>query len=83
MPTAAVAFFYAHSLGFGAGQIGGDQIDDREAERLLGDVVDRGVTLIDTARTSSLGELSENVTCGATTGANAGGDPDAVVGVAT
>jgi len=37
-------------LGFGAGQIGTDQLTDREVDRLLHDVLDCGVNLIDTAR---------------------------------
>ena len=37
-------------LGLGAGELGADELDDREAEALLRVAVDRGVTLIDTAR---------------------------------
>ncbi|MGO8994256.1 MAG: aldo/keto reductase [Polyangiaceae bacterium] len=47
------------ALGFGAGQIGGDDVDDRDVERLLGAVVDLGVTLIDTAR--SYGRAEERI----------------------
>lgn len=38
------------ALGFGAGHIGDLALDDAEAGRLLGAVLDAGVTLIDTAR---------------------------------
>jgi len=37
-------------LGLGAGEIGGDQLDDRDVETLLRTAVDCGVTLIDSAR---------------------------------
>jgi aryl-alcohol dehydrogenase-like predicted oxidoreductase len=37
-------------LGFGAGHIGGAEMSDAEAERLLNHVLDRGINLIDTAR---------------------------------
>ncbi len=43
-------------LGFGAGQIGESQFDEGAAERLLREVVDLGVTLIDTARGYGLSE---------------------------
>ncbi len=47
------------ALGFGTGQIGGDDVGDREAETMLGAVLDRGVTLIDTAR--SYGRAEERI----------------------
>jgi aryl-alcohol dehydrogenase-like predicted oxidoreductase len=37
-------------LGLGAGEIGGDQLDERDVETLLRTAVDCGVTLIDSAR---------------------------------
>jgi aryl-alcohol dehydrogenase-like predicted oxidoreductase len=37
-------------LGLGAGELGTDELSDRDAEALLRAAVDRGVTLIDTAR---------------------------------
>lgn len=37
-------------LGLGAGRIGGDDIDDRDVDHLLGAALDAGVNLIDTAR---------------------------------
>ncbi|MEO7730801.1 MAG: aldo/keto reductase [Kofleriaceae bacterium] len=37
-------------LGLGAGEIGGDQLDDHDVETLLRTAVDCGVTLIDSAR---------------------------------
>lgn len=43
-------------LGFGAGQIGDERQADADAARLLGEVVDLGVTLIDTARGYGLSE---------------------------
>jgi aryl-alcohol dehydrogenase-like predicted oxidoreductase len=43
-------------LGFGAGQIGESQTDEGTVERLLHEVVDLGVTLIDTARGYGLSE---------------------------
>ena len=46
-------------LGFGAGQIGGAEIDDAEAERLLNGALDLGVTLVDTAR--SYGQSEERI----------------------
>jgi aryl-alcohol dehydrogenase-like predicted oxidoreductase len=47
------------ALGFGTGQIGGDDVDDAAAERILGEVLDEGVTLIDTAR--SYGRAEERI----------------------
>ncbi|WEK54154.1 MAG: aldo/keto reductase [Candidatus Cohnella colombiensis] len=45
------------AIGFGAGHIGDpDQIDEREANKLLNEVLDAGVTLIDTARGYGLSE---------------------------
>lgn len=38
------------ALGFGAGQIGGERLTEEEVGRLLNQVVDWGITLIDTAR---------------------------------
>ncbi len=38
------------ALGFGAGHIGGEELSEDEAGTLLNEVVNRGVTLIDTAR---------------------------------
>jgi aryl-alcohol dehydrogenase-like predicted oxidoreductase len=46
-------------LGFGAGQIGGDDCSDSDAERLLGAALDGGVTFIDTAR--SYGRSEERI----------------------
>lgn len=43
-------------LGLGAGQIGAESLDDREAGRLLNRALDLGVTLIDTARGYGLSE---------------------------
>ena len=43
-------------LGLGAGALGAATLDDREAERLLGEALDLGVTLIDTARSYGLSE---------------------------
>jgi aryl-alcohol dehydrogenase-like predicted oxidoreductase len=48
-------------LGFGAGQIGEDSpgegsLDEKGAARLLGEVLDLGVTLVDTARSYGLSE---------------------------
>jgi aryl-alcohol dehydrogenase-like predicted oxidoreductase len=43
-------------LGFGAGHIGGAEMSDGDAARLLGVVLDRGITLIDTARSYGLSE---------------------------
>jgi aryl-alcohol dehydrogenase-like predicted oxidoreductase len=43
-------------LGFGAGQIGESQTDEGTVERLLHEVVDLGITLIDTARGYGLSE---------------------------
>lgn len=47
------------ALGFGAGHIGGAEIDDAEAARLLNHALDRGLTLIDTAR--SYGRSEERI----------------------
>jgi aryl-alcohol dehydrogenase-like predicted oxidoreductase len=47
------------ALGFGAGQIGGDDLDEPEVERVLGAALDLGVTLIDTAR--SYGRSEERI----------------------
>jgi len=41
---------FVSPLGLGAGEIGGDHLDEREVETLLRTAVERGVTLIDTAR---------------------------------
>jgi aryl-alcohol dehydrogenase-like predicted oxidoreductase len=46
-------------LGLGAGQIGGDDLDEREVENLLHGALDAGVTLIDTAR--SYGRSEERI----------------------
>jgi aryl-alcohol dehydrogenase-like predicted oxidoreductase len=43
-------------LGFGAGQIGDGQLDEALVGRLLNEVLDLGVTLIDTARAFGLSE---------------------------
>ena len=43
-------------LGFGAGHVGGDDLSEGEASRLLNEVLDLGVTLIDTARSYGLSE---------------------------
>jgi len=37
-------------LGFGAGQLGTTNLSDKSAGRLLNDIIDQGITLIDTAR---------------------------------
>ena len=46
-------------LGLGAGEIGGDQLDERDVETLLRTAVDCGVTLIDSAR--SYGESEARI----------------------
>ena len=46
-------------LGFGAGHIGGDDLTDAEAGRILGAALDLGVTLFDTAR--SYGRSEERI----------------------
>lgn len=38
------------ALGLGAGRIGGDDLDDRQVDRLIGVALDAGVDLIDSAR---------------------------------
>ena len=43
-------------LGLGAGELGGEALDDREVEALLRTAVELGVTLIDTARSYGLSE---------------------------
>jgi aryl-alcohol dehydrogenase-like predicted oxidoreductase len=43
-------------LGFGAGHVGGDDLSEEAASRLLNEVLDLGVTLIDTARSYGLSE---------------------------
>ncbi|WP_442598816.1 aldo/keto reductase [Neobacillus sp. D3-1R] len=43
-------------LGFGAGHIGDSKMDDSSAETLLNEVLDAGITLIDTARGYGLSE---------------------------
>lgn len=43
-------------LGFGAGSIGGAELSEGEAERLLKTVVDEGLTLVDTAPSYGLSE---------------------------
>src|SRR4051812_42909541 len=44
------------SLGFGAGHIGGAELDDQAAGRILGAALDFGITLFDTARGYGLSE---------------------------
>lgn len=44
------------ALGFGAGRIGGRDLDDAKVDRLLGAALDLGVTLFDTARSYGLSE---------------------------
>ncbi|KEF35331.1 aldo/keto reductase [Deinococcus sp. RL] len=44
------------ALGLGAGQVGAESLDEREAERLLHRALDLGITLIDTARGYGLSE---------------------------
>ncbi len=46
-------------LGLGAGQIGGDDLDEGDVARLLGGALDAGITLIDTAR--SYGRSEERI----------------------
>ena len=41
------------ALGYGAGQIGDARLPDDAVERLLNTVLDAGVTLIDTAKTTT------------------------------
>ncbi|MCP2013766.1 aryl-alcohol dehydrogenase-like predicted oxidoreductase [Deinococcus sp. HSC-46F16] len=48
--------FRVSVLGLGAGQVGAESLDDREAGRLLHRALDLGVTLIDTARGYGLSE---------------------------
>ena len=43
-------------LGFGAGHIGSENLPEQEAESLLHQVLDSGITLIDTARAYGLSE---------------------------
>ena len=43
-------------LGFGAGQIGESDLSEKDAERILNQVLDAGITLIDTARSYGLSE---------------------------
>jgi len=43
-------------LGFGAGHIGSEEMDEKGAEKLLNTVLDLGITLIDTARAYGLSE---------------------------
>ncbi len=50
MHTSALASLPVSRLGLGAGQIGGDDLDEREVDRLLRGALDLGVTLFDTAR---------------------------------
>lgn len=50
---------FVSALGLGAGHIGGDDLTDEDAERLLDRVLDLGVTLIDTAR--SYGRSEERI----------------------
>jgi len=45
------------ALGFGAGSIGGDEVSDGEAQRLIHRALDEGVTLFDTARSYGRSEL--------------------------
>ena len=47
------------ALGLGAGRIGGDDLDDDDADALLGAAIDAGVTLVDTAR--SYGRSEERI----------------------
>lgn len=44
------------AVGLGAGRIGGDEVDDRDVDRLLGAALEVGVTLVDTARSYGLSE---------------------------
>ena len=44
------------ALGFGAGQIGGEELSEDQAGRLLHEVLDLGITFIDTARGYGLSE---------------------------
>jgi aryl-alcohol dehydrogenase-like predicted oxidoreductase len=48
--------FDVSSLGFGAGHIGGNEISDNEAGKLLNFAVDNGINLFDTARSYGLSE---------------------------
>ncbi len=48
--------FQVSAIGFGAGHIGGDDLSDREAEAILHQALDAGITLIDTARSYGLSE---------------------------
>ena len=43
-------------LGFGAGHIGGSELDEKDVDALLGALLDLGVCLIDTARSYGLSE---------------------------
>jgi aryl-alcohol dehydrogenase-like predicted oxidoreductase len=45
------------TLGLGAGHIGGHELDEPEVARLLGEALDGGLTLIDTARSYGLSEV--------------------------
>jgi aryl-alcohol dehydrogenase-like predicted oxidoreductase len=44
------------ALGFGAGQIGGDDVSEEAAARILGTALDLGITFFDTARSYGLSE---------------------------
>ena len=46
-------------MGFGAGHIGGGEMDETTAGKLLNEVVDQGINLIDTAR--SYGESESRI----------------------
>jgi len=60
MTLAAVAFgrtgLVVSPLGLGAGELGGEALDERAVEALLRTAVELGVTLIDTARSYGLSE---------------------------
>lgn len=48
--------FKVSALGLGAGQIGGESLDEAQVSRLLNAALDMGITLIDTARGYGLSE---------------------------
>ena len=48
--------FNVSALGYGAGQIGDADISERDAEKLLNEILDLGITLLDTARGYGLSE---------------------------
>ncbi|HNY02769.1 MAG TPA: aldo/keto reductase [Bacteroidales bacterium] len=48
--------FRVSVLGFGAGHIGGSDLDEKQAEAMLSGILDLGINLVDTARSYGLSE---------------------------